>query len=274
MTCVASMFCWCCLRFIYKAGFFMEVNILGFEVSGLNPDQCCRSILSKIEKGEAATWLACFNPHSYAESLKDSAFTEALRSADWLVPDGAGVVIASRMLGGSISDRVTGSDIFYGLHNLMNNSGGKKVFFLGSTEENLVEIRKRMANDYPNIEVVGTYSPPFKSEYSRSELNAMIMEINSAAPDVLWVGMTAPKQEKWIFENLPDLDVRFAGAIGAVFDFYTGRVKRSHPVFQRLGLEWLPRLLQQPRRLWRRMFVSAPIFMWNVLKKKYSQRRD
>lgn len=100
------------------------------------------------------------------------------------------------------------------------------------------------------------------------ELEAMIAAINQASPDILWVGMTAPKQEKWIHQNLHRLDVRFVAAIGAVFDFYTGRVKRSHPIFQRLGLEWLPRLVQEPRRLWRRMFVSAPIFLWHVVREK------
>jgi N-acetylglucosaminyldiphosphoundecaprenol N-acetyl-beta-D-mannosaminyltransferase len=98
------------------------------------------------------------------------------------------------------------------------------------------------------------------------ELEAMIAAINQASPDILWVGMTAPKQEKWIHQNLHRLDVRFAAAIGAVFDFYTGRVIRSHPVFQRLGLEWLPRLIQEPGRLWRRMFISAPVFMWHVVR--------
>ena len=100
----------------------------------------------------------------------------------------------------------------------------------------------------------------------------MILAINAAAPDVLWVGMTAPKQEKWIRANQDRLNVRFAGAIGAVFDFYTGKIKRSHPVFQRFGLEWLPRLLQEPRRLWRRMFLSAPVFVWHVLKQSYNKR--
>jgi N-acetylglucosaminyldiphosphoundecaprenol N-acetyl-beta-D-mannosaminyltransferase len=89
----------------------------------------------------------------------------------------------------------------------------------------------------------------------------MIEAVNSAKPDVLWVGMTAPKQEKWIANNISRLNVRFIGAIGAVFDFYAGKVKRSKPVFQRLGLEWLPRLINEPKRLWRRTFVSAPIFI-------------
>lgn len=129
-----------------------------------------------------------------------------------------------------------------------------------------------MARDYSNVRVAGTYSPPFKPTYSDEEMNEMISAVNAAAPDVLWVGMTAPKQEKWIFENRARLNVKFAGAIGAVFDFYTGRVKRAHPMFQRLGLEWLPRLVQQPTRLWRRMFVSAPIFMLHVILTKAGLR--
>jgi N-acetylglucosaminyldiphosphoundecaprenol N-acetyl-beta-D-mannosaminyltransferase len=123
-----------------------------------------------------------------------------------------------------------------------------------------------MAVDYPNVRVAGTYSPPFKKTYSKEEVDAMAAAINEAAPDVLWVGMTAPKQEKWIHDQRDRLNVKFAAAIGAVFDFYTGRVKRSHPAFQRLGLEWLPRLVQEPRRLWRRMFVSAPVFLFAVLR--------
>lgn len=249
----------------------MKEKMLGYEIDDLAVDACCDDIFAAmLHSGKR--WLACFNPHSYAESLKDPAFTAALKAAGWLVPDGVGVVIASRILGGNIRERVTGSGIFYGLHKRMQEQGGMSVFFLGATEETLAEIRVRMARDYPAIRVAGTYSPPFKPEYSRAELDDMIAAVNAAKPDVLWVGMTAPKQEKWIFDNLPQLDVKFAGAIGAVFDFYTGRVKRSHPIFRRLGLEWLPRLLQQPKRLWRRMFVSAPIFVFHVLLQRLGMR--
>ena len=97
----------------------------------------------------------------------------------------------------------------------------------------------------------------------------MIHAINTAKPDVLWVGMTAPKQEKWIYQNKDYLEgVKFIGPIGAVFDFFTGNITRSHPFFLKMGLEWLPRLLKQPHRLWDRMFVSAPKFMFRVLKQK------
>ena len=95
-----------------------------------------------------------------------------------------------------------------------------------------------------------------------------VMAVNRADPDVLWVGMTAPKQEKWIYKNKDNLNVKFIVAVGAVFDFYAGNVKRSHPWFLKHGLEWLPRLLQEPRRLWRRSFISAPVFFWHVFKQR------
>lgn len=252
----------------------MKENVLGYAVDALSIEVCVDSVFDRIcNDGQysGCAWLACLNPHSYAVALQDESFNRALQDTQWLVPDGAGVVLASSLLGGCIRERVTGSDIFFGLHRRMNAVGRMSVFFLGAAEETLYEIRVRMARDYPGIRVAGTFSPPFKPVYSAEENDAMIAAINTANTDVLWVGMTAPKQEKWIFENRARLNVKFAGAIGAVFDFYTGRVKRSHPVYQRLGLEWLPRLVQQPRRLWRRMFVSAPIFVWHVLKQKVRQ---
>jgi N-acetylglucosaminyldiphosphoundecaprenol N-acetyl-beta-D-mannosaminyltransferase len=245
-------------------------NLLGYcvDVASVQnfADQLCAALRTTSGINAQRKWLACLNPHSYAVAKDDPHFSQALKNADWLVADGTGVVLASRILGGRIRERVTGSDVFASLHARMNRHGGQSVFFLGATEETLAQIITKMNHDYPRVHVAGTYSPPFKATYSEQELDAMISAINAAKPDVLWVGMTAPKQEKWIFDNLARLDVRFAGAIGAVFDFYVGNVKRSHPIFQRLGLEWLPRLIQQPRRLWRRMFISAPIFLFDVVK--------
>ena len=248
----------------------MKESMLGYEINNLPVKHCIASITKELDfasgDSEHCMWLACINPHSYAVALDDVEFDRALRDADWLVPDGVGIVLASHILSGSIRERVTGSDIFFGLHQHMNAKGGMTVFFLGATEETLAQMSQRMALDYPDIRIVGTYSPPFRQSYSLAELNDIIDSINAVEPDVLWVGMTAPKQEKWIYDNHARLKVRFAGAVGAVFDFYTGRVRRSHTLFQRLGLEWLPRLVQQPRRLWRRIFLSAPIFIWHVIK--------
>ena len=246
----------------------LKENILDYKVNTFPADEGVEHIFKSLQSGKR-TWLACFNPHSYVLSLEDKVFARALKDADWLVPDGAGVVLASRILGGNIKQRVTGSDVFYGLNKRMNAAGSLRVFFMGSTNETLERIRERMADDYPNIKIVGTYSPPFKDVYSGAEVSAMVKAVNSAAPDVLWVGLSAPKQEKFILENRARLNVKFVAAIGAVFDFYSGNVKRdSDSWFVSHGMEWLPRLLQEPKRLWRRMFFSAPVFMWHVVKEK------
>ena len=210
-------------------------------------------------------YAACLNPHSYCEAQKDPDFQKALLGARWLLPDGSGMVLASRILGGSIRKRLTGSDLFTGICQKINVLGGYRVFLLGSSQETLERICTRMATEYPQIQVAGTYSPPFKAQFSHAEMDAMVNAVNHVAPDILWVAMTAPKQEKWLLEAQKRLNVPFAGAIGAVFDFYSGSVVRPSLFFQNLGLEWLPRLLQEPKRLYRRMAVSAPIFLGAIV---------
>ncbi|HEC99026.1 MAG TPA: glycosyltransferase [Proteobacteria bacterium] len=240
-------------------------DMLGYPVTTQDRDACVKQILSWIDSGQKARYFVCANPHSITEAESDPVFKEALKNADLITPDGIGIVIASKMLGGNIRDRVTGSDIFAGLNSALNERNGNKVFFLGSTEETLAKIKDKIAQEFPNIKAVGTYSPPFKPKFAAADNRLMIEAINNFRPDVLWVGMTAPKQEKWIYQNKDRLDVKFIGAIGAVFDFFTGNVKRSNPFFLKTGLEWLPRLLQEPRRLWRRNVISNPKFLFRVI---------
>lgn len=243
-----------------------SVDILGYNIR-TEPRGCYNEKIKKVLSGSDrnCTWMACINPHSYAVAREIEEFRTALNSADWLVPDGIGIVIASRILSRRIEERVTGNDIFECVMSELDQRQGS-VFFLGSTEETLHLIAQQLPLDYPNIRLVGVYSPPFKQEFDDAENQAMIAAIAAVKPDVLWVGMTAPKQEMWIAAHRDELPVKFAGAIGAVFDFYTGQIKRSHPTFQRLGLEWLPRLVQEPKRLWRRMLVSAPVFLFDVFR--------
>ena len=249
-------------------------NILGYTVKNLDIKNSVSRIQTWIDTREKAKTFFCLNPHSIVEAAKDPLFKKALNAADLLTPDGAGILLASKILGGRIEERVTGSDIFRELNRLLNQTRGKhySCFFLGSTDETLAAIRAKMAKEFPHIKFAGSYSPPYKPEFSIEDSLEMVEAVNRAKPDLLWVGMTAPKQEKWVYQHKDQLDVKFIGAVGAVFDFYIGKVKRSHPVFQNLGLEWLPRLLQEPKRLFRRNFVSSPVFLYRVLLQKYEKR--
>jgi N-acetylglucosaminyldiphosphoundecaprenol N-acetyl-beta-D-mannosaminyltransferase len=238
-------------------------RILGYDVFAHASERCVAEMAAAIARGGRPRWLACLNPHSYVVALDRPDFAAALAAADWLVADGAGVVLASRVLGAAVSGRVTGSDVFEGLSRRLD-ADGARVFFLGADEGTLGLVRGRYEREHPRLTVAGTLAPPFRPDFSPADDDAMVAAVNAARADVLWVGLGAPKQEVWIHRVIGRLDVRVVAAVGGVFDFYAGRVRRAGPALQRVGLEWLPRLVQQPRRLWRRTFVSAPVFLWHV----------
>ena len=212
------------------------------------------------------------NAHSFVIAQSDPAFAEALLNADALLPDGISIVKACRWLKTKNApvEKIAGADLFAYEMEKLEEKGGS-CFFLGSSPETLALIEKKAAEVYPHIRV-RTYSPPFKPVFMAEENRAMIDAVNAAAPDLLWVGMTAPKQEKWLHENWAELDIHcHAGAIGAVFDFFAGTVERAPEKWIDLGLEWLYRLIKEPRRTWRRYLINNPRFLWLVLKEKLSK---
>jgi N-acetylglucosaminyldiphosphoundecaprenol N-acetyl-beta-D-mannosaminyltransferase len=247
-------------------------NVLGYSIVAEGKLECGKHIVRWIQKGEERKTLVCANPHSLVQADHDPLFRNAILGSDMVIPDGAGILVAAKILGVTIQERVTGSDIFQVVNETFNRENRRRCFFLGSTKETLARLREKFASDFPNVIVAGCFSPPFRDNFTEEDDRGIIEIVNKAAPDVLWVGMTAPKQEKWIFKNRDKLNVKFVAAVGAVFDFYTGNVKRSHPWFLEHGLEWLPRLLQEPKRLWRRTFISAPLFLVMVLRQRITGR--
>lgn len=212
------------------------------------------------------------NAHSFVVAQKDAAFADALRNADALLPDGISIVKACRWLGTKNApvEKIAGADLFAYEMGKLEKKGGT-CFFLGSSPETLARIVERAASVYPHVRIV-TYSPPYKPAFSPEDNRAMLKAVHAADPDLLWVGMTAPKQEKWLDEHWSELQIHgHAGAIGAVFDFFAGTVERAPQKWIDLGLEWLYRLLKEPRRTWRRYLVDNPKFCWLVLKEKLSE---
>lgn len=241
--------------------------MLGYRVYRRGLDRLVDDIVASVaDGGSRSAWLACINPHSYAVARTNQSFRAALQKAAWLIPDGSGIVLASRMLRGRINERVCGPDVFTAVSRALDRRGAFSVLFIGSTESTLAAIAARYRADFPNAAEINVYSPPFRDEFSDADVAAMQEVIRRHRPDVLWLGLTAPKQEVLLEQLSAGGNFRFAAGIGAAFDFYVGNVRRSPDIFRRLGLEWLPRLLQQPRRLWRRTFISAPIFLVDVLR--------
>lgn len=226
-----------------------------------------RAELAKLPEGKLL--INTINAFSYDNARKDVLFSEALQKGDVLIPDGISIVKACRFLNAKSQpkERIAGWDLFVYEMEKLNRVGGK-VMFLGSSDAVLNLIRQRVAEKYPKIEV-DTYSPPYKPVFSDEDNEAMISAINHSNPDLLWIGMTAPKQEKWAYTHLDRLDVHcHIGTIGAVFDFFAGTVKRAPERWQRVGLEWLYRLLSEPRRMWRRYFIGNAKFIYYIMLEK------
>ncbi|MBM4199929.1 MAG: WecB/TagA/CpsF family glycosyltransferase, partial [Gammaproteobacteria bacterium] len=198
----------------------------------------------------AARFFVCANPHSLELARKDPVLHEAIMAADLVTPDGAGIVLASRLLAGWIPERVCGPDLFPAFCAHLNAvRPGTRMFFLGSTEENLVALERRFRTDYPTLDFRGTLSPPFRTEFSSDENNALIERVNASQAEILWLGLGAPKQEKWAYRHRERLKIDLIGPIGGAFDWYTGRIALPPLWMQRGGLQWLHRLAQEPRRL-------------------------
>jgi len=203
------------------------------------------------------------NPHSYVTAKNDTYFKEALVDSDILIPDGSGIVLAAKQIYGKSIKKIAGADLHSFLLQKMNEKKGK-VFYMGASQNTLDKIEERIKKEYPNIQVK-SYSPPFKLEFSQEDNAVIRSKINEFKPDLLFVGMTAPKQEKWLHEHKDILDFKVASCIGAVFDFYAGTVERPNDIWITLHLEWLGRLIKEPKRMWRRNFVSTPLFLRDVL---------
>jgi len=221
-----------------------------------------RDIVSAALSTPAVGVVNTLNAHSFNVALKDAQFSDALRMSDTLVADGIGVVWAARFKGAKGLRKISGFDLFQASMELANEHE-LTVGFLGSTPEVLEKIVEKASNEFPAA-IVKVLSPPFASAFTDAEALDLLAELGNV--DILFVGLTAPKQEKFAHQIRDSVNARVVLSIGAVFDFYAGTTKRAHPLFIRFGLEWLGRSIADPKRLGKRNLVAIPTFIFNCLR--------
>ena len=233
------------MRFIETFGF----KVFSDSLSTINIDDKKQLTLNTI------------SPNSYGISTKDHIFEEALKKSDFLVLDGVFFALSSIFLKQQNIIKNQGLDVFNYFIKKMNSEGGR-VFFLGASTETLAKIKTKLNIEYKNI-ATEFMSPPFKSDFSKDENAIMVEAINKFKPDIIFVGMTCPKQEKWAHQNKNKLDAKLICSIGAVFDWYAGNQKDIHPLWWKLRLGWLKRTIDRPEIL--RRYPSIGIFFWHLL---------
>jgi N-acetylglucosaminyldiphosphoundecaprenol N-acetyl-beta-D-mannosaminyltransferase len=223
--------------------------------------EAVNTISSWVATGER-TYVCVSGVHGIMESQKDSALRDIHNASGLTVPDGMPLVWLGRRAGATWMDRVYGPDLLLKVLETGLDAGWRHYFYGGASgvPDELVD---RLATRYPGLQSVGVWSPPFR-ELTEVEIREVAERINGAQPDVVWVGLSTPKQEKWMARIRPLLAAPVLVGVGAAFDMHSGRLKQAPRWMQERGLEWLYRLLREPRRLWRRYLSNNPRFMWAV----------
>lgn len=244
-----------------------KINIGGTGISQVSLNETMQLFDQWIKEGQKRR--VCVTPvNCVVWAHTNPQLQELYNSADLTLCDGVPLIWASKFLGkGILKSRVTGLDLLPGYIARCHQQGHSQ-FFLGAKEGVAEELRKQCEEKFPGIRISGVYSPPFAERFSEEENEKIIRLVNEAKPDILWVSLTAPKQDFWIQEHLHRLDVKVAVGVGGAFEVAAGLIDRAPVFMQKNGLEWLYRFYKEPRRLFRRYFIEAPAFFPIIFKQK------
>jgi len=238
-----------------------RVNVLGVGVHVLNLPSALDKIAAAVRERRKG-YICVTGVHGVMEAQTDAAFRRILNGAFLCTPDGMPMVWMGKINGHREMSRVYGPDLMLDVCRWSETSGCRH-FFYGGAPGVAEELRAKLTARFPRLQVAGCYTPPFRALNAAEE--AQLQQIVRAAqPDILWVGLSTPKQEKFMVEYLPKLDVTLMVGVGAAFDFHSGRVSQSPRWMQRSGLEWFYRVCQEPRRLAGRYFKNNPLFVMKI----------
>jgi len=235
-------------------------RVVGVRVDAVQLPEAVARIKRWIDHRENGKYVAVTGMHGVAESRQDPRFREILNQAALVVPDGMPLVWLGRWHGHSLRRRVTGSELMLAF---CRETGPQPRHFFYGGAPGVAEDLARQLHEQFNITVAGTYTPPFRP-LSQAEEADLTAQVQAAAPDVLWVGLSTPKQERWMSDHHLKLNIPVILGVGAAFDMNSGRLKRAPAWMRESGLEWFYRLLSEPRRLWRRYLVTIPQSVWSI----------
>ncbi len=228
-----------------------------------------RAVMENIDRWRRSGerhYLTLSPPHSVLMCDSDDELSKATDRANMTLPDGVGIILAAKLLSYPHRGRVTGPVLMLKLCE-WGRAKDYSHFFYGGLPGVADMLAKRLAKKFPGLKVAGTYSPPFR-RLTPQEDAKIIQDINSARPDILWVGLGSPKQEKWMASHVGKIAATAMIAVGAAFDFHSGNVKWAPAWLRRLGLEWAYRLAKEPRRMWRRN-LDSPLFLLRVMQQRF-----
>jgi N-acetylglucosaminyldiphosphoundecaprenol N-acetyl-beta-D-mannosaminyltransferase len=240
-------------------------NILGVHVAVTNMDETITYISSNLEQLRG-DYICVSNVHTTVTAYDNPDYMTIQNEAALVLPDGKPLSVVSQKRGFPEAERVTGPDL---MHELFSGDNGYRHFFYGGTQQTLDTLKEKLLDRYPHIQIAGMISPPFRP-LTEEEDEAYIAAINASGADIVWVGLGAPKQERYMYAHRG----RFGGVmigVGAGFAYHAGLIRRAPQWMQRIGMEWFYRLLQDPKRLAGRYFKTNLKFIWKVTCEKWSR---
>lgn len=242
-----------------------RVNILGVGLSALNRELAVREIIEAAQQKRKG-YVCVTGVHGVMESYDDPEVRRVHNGAMLCTPDGMPMVWLLRQAGHKAADRVYGPDLMLWLCEAAEKAG-LRHFFYGGANGVAVELTEKLRQRFPGLKIVGTYEPPFR-RLNPEEEKQLIETVRAAQPDLFWVGLSTPKQDKFMAEYIHKLDATVMLGVGAAFDIHAGRVQQAPYWIQRSGFEWFFRMCMEPRRLWKRYMYNNPRFIYHVLRQR------
>lgn len=247
-----------------------RLNVLGVGVSAITQDIALETIRGWITQG-AQQFVTVTGVHGVMESQRDEPLRRIHNRAGMVTPDGMPLVWLLRRNGHPHASRVYGPDLMLNVCRA-SEAAGWKHYLYGSTPEVLTDLQASLERQFPALQIVGSFSPPFRP-LTADEDDDVIARIDASGAHIVWVGLSTPRQEHWMAAHVGRVQANVLIGVGAAFDFHAGRKKQAPGWMQRRGLEWLFRLVTEPRRLWKRYLRNNPLFIANVLRQRLGLRR-